>query len=231
MPVTHSARRINALGSAIRARRYLEIGVSTGTTFRDVDIFERVGVDPAFAFDTATLTNETTRLVPQTSDAFFLEEPGISFYDIAFIDGLHTFEQVVRDFSNVVLHTHSKSMIILDDTVPSDVYSAHRDEGALRHYRKSVGDGDVAWHGDVFKAVFYIHDFWPGLNYRTIMNSGNPQTLVWRSKAEPRKPVFNDLERISRLSFFDLWEHKVALQESSEDEAISLAVEQSSIRN
>ena len=57
-------------------------------------------------------------------------------YDLVLIDGMHTFEQVVRDLSNVLLRTHQRSVIILDDTVPDDVYSAVKDGAASYEYRK-----------------------------------------------------------------------------------------------
>jgi Methyltransferase domain len=222
--IGHSARRANALAGQLGARRYLEIGVSTGQTFRGVKIAERTGVDPAFRFDVSEVTDEFTRLVPSTSDLFFANEPLFPSYDVVFIDGLHTFEQVVRDLSNVMLRTHRRSVIILDDTLPNDVYSAIPNVAATMRHRKAAGNNDTAWHGDVFKSVFYIHDFWPSLNYRTVVGSGNPQTIVWRSPNGHRAPLFNNLETISRLSYFDLQEHMEVLRRSSEDEAISLCV-------
>jgi hypothetical protein len=222
--VNHSARRVNALGKQLNAKRYLEIGVSKGETFRDVEIAERTGVDPNFLFDTKEKSNEFTRFVVNTSDGFFSTEPLLPPYDVAFIDGLHTFEQVVRDFSNVLLHTHWQSAIIIDDTLPSDVYSAIPDIRSAHRFRKAAGGEGLAWHGDVFKTVFYIHDFWPSLNYRTITGSGNPQTLVWRANGIHRPPLFNNLERISRLTYFDLQDHLEVLQIVSEAEAIDLCI-------
>ena len=225
--MNHSARRLNALAAQLGARRYLEIGVNNGVTFRDVEIAERTGVDPKFLFDTSELVNDFTRLIPTTSDEFFASEPLFPPYDLVFIDGLHTFEQVVRDFSNTLLRTHRQSAVMLDDTIPNDVYSAIPDQHAALRHRTATGSNDGSWMGDVFKTVFYIHDFWPSLNYRTIIGSGNPQTLVWRANHMRRQPVFNSLERISRLTYFDLQEHLEVLQTSTEDEAISLCVTES----
>ena len=219
--MNHSARRANALSKQIDARRYLEIGVSKGDTFRGVEIAERTGVDPRFAFDTSELANEFTRFVSKTSDDFFAAEPILPPYDVVFIDGLHTFEQVARDFANVLLRTHRRSAILLDDTVPVDVYSAIRNQQSAIGHRKAAGGKGADWHGDVFKIVFYIHDFWPSLNYRTIIGSGNPQTLVWRANGVSRPPLFNSLEQISRLTYFDLQENLAVLKTATEDEAIA----------
>ena len=222
--MNQSARRINKLADQLDARTYLEIGVFQGDTFREVSVPFRTGVDPGFAFDTSTVNNDSTRLVQLTSDAFFAAEAGYAPYDLVFIDGLHTFEQVVRDMGNALLHAHKHSVLIFDDTVPSDVYSAIPDWAACLQYRKASCSGDLSWHGDVFKIAFYIHDFWPSLNYCTIIGSGNPQTLVWRAKGERRTALFDNLETISRLTYFDLQKHIDILRMMNEDDAIGKCV-------
>jgi hypothetical protein len=224
--MTITSQRINALVPLLGVRRYLEIGVSTGDTFRAVEAAERIGVDPAFMFDIGGLAAETTRLVPQTSDMFFAAEPLESLYDLVLIDGLHTFEQVMRDFTNAILHTHRRSAILIDDVFPNDAYSALPDEAATQRHRGGAGIQDAAWHGDVYKLVFAIHDFWPGLNYRTIMGAGNPQTLVWRARSGRRKPFFDNVEFISRLSYFDMLDCFSLMQPASEADAINLCLQE-----
>jgi hypothetical protein len=221
-PPTHTARRVNALASRIGARRYLEIGVQHGYTFRGVAIEQRVGVDPRFAFDTAEVADAATALHAMPSDRFFAEQAGSEPFDIVFIDGLHVFEQVVRDLTNTLAWTHRRSAILIDDTVPNDVYSALTSPRDALRFRQQAGGKGGAWHGDVFKAVFLIHDFFPFLDYRTIAGPDNPQTLCWRAAGPARKPVFNSLERISRLTWFDLQAHEAVMRTASEAEAIEL---------
>jgi hypothetical protein len=208
----------------IGGQRYLEIGVSTGDTFRAVEAAERTGVDPAFAFDITTFADAQTRLAPQTSDAFFAAEAPSNAYDLVFIDGLHQFEQVARDFSNAILHTHRRSVILIDDVFPNDAYSALPQEAATQRHRQAAGVEDAAWHGDVYKMVFVLHDFWPGLNYRTILGAGNPQTLVWRAGGVQRKPFFNNFEFITRLSYFDMLDCFSLMQPAAELDAIGLCL-------
>jgi hypothetical protein len=223
-PVHHSARRLNTLAHKLNLCRYLEIGVSSGGTFRDIEIAERTGVDPHFQFDTSEVVNESTFCIEKTSDNFFADILVTPTWDAVFIDGLHTFEQVVRDFNNTILRTHPRSVILLDDTWPSDIYSAHPDASAALRLRREAGNDSPAWHGDVYKIVYYIHDFWPSLNYRTITQSGNIQTLVWRGNSGNRRPLFNSLERISRLSYFDMQANLSVMRPTDEDEAIDLCV-------
>ncbi|MDB5403516.1 MAG: hypothetical protein JWQ55_5534 [Rhodopila sp.] len=222
--MNNTARRVNALAKQLGSRRYLEIGVLHGNTFRDVEIPERTAVDPGFGFDTSELANEVTRFFKQTSDDFFAEAPIFPPYDLVLIDGMHTFEQVVRDLSNVLVRTHQRSVIILDDTVPDDVYSTVKDGLASYRHRKTDSAPARGWQGDVYKTLFYIHDFFPSLNYRTIVRDGNPQTLVWRANGVHRSPVFDNLERISRLDYFELQDNLAVLQPATEAEAIALCV-------
>ncbi len=215
-----SARRINALARRLGFERYLEIGVRTGTTFLDVEVPERVAVDPNFAFDTAAAANEKTRFHAITSDEYFVNFADDGPFGMIFIDGLHRFEQVVRDLTNALAQTTRRSAILIDDTLPSDVYSAHRRQGEAIRLRQEAGGKGGAWHGDVFKTVFLIHDFFPFLDYRTIQENGNPQTLAWYGNDGGRRPVFNDLEAISRMTWFDLQSRRQVLRLSTEAEAI-----------
>ncbi len=223
--VSRTARRINTLAELLGAQRYLEIGVRTGSTFREVQMAERIGVDPRFMFDTTAVANETTHLHAIPSDQYFAEVADARPFDIAFIDGLHVFEQVTRDLTNTLARSTPRTVMLIDDTVPVDVYSAHRQQGMAIRLRREAGGKGGAWHGDVFKIVFLIHDFFPFLDYRTIMGAGNPQTLVWRAERLARKPVFDSLEAISRMTWIDLQAHRKVLQTASDDEAISLCCE------
>ena len=74
---------------------------------------------------------------------------------------------------------------------------------------------------DVYKVVFAIHDFHLGLRYATITDAGSRQTLVWRSHGEARRPIFDSLEAISRLSYFDFLEGRQRLEPATEDEALA----------
>ena len=102
---------------------------------------------------------------------------------------------------------------------------AERDQQEALRLRAAFGEnGNLLWHGDVFKLVFYI-DFCPSFDYCTIVESGNPQTLVWKAKEPlPRLPLFDSLEKISRMSFIDLLQNLNALRECVEEDAVSRCV-------
>lgn len=215
-----SARRLNRIARAVGAQRYLEIGVAGGETFRAVEVPERTGVDPAFRFDIDAVADARTHLVPVRSDVFFAGLPIEATFDLAFVDGLHTSTQTWRDLNNVLQHAHPRTVILIDDTLPVDPWSAIPDQVRSMRLRAAAARPGIPWHGDVFRAVFAIHDLHPGLDYRTITGSGNPQTLVWRSTAGGRPPRFEDVEAITRLDWFDLQDHLEVMRCAPEDEAI-----------
>jgi hypothetical protein len=215
-----SVRRLNRLAEAIGAQRYLEIGVQRGVTFRQVTVPDRTGVDPRLVADLSDLENQHVRVLPLRSDVFFAGLPPGATFDLVFLDGLHTFVQTWRDLINTLLHAHHRTVVLIDDTVPVDPWSAIPDQARSLRLRAAARQPGNPWHGDVFRVVAAIHDLHPGLDYRTIVGSGNGQTLVWRSTAGGRTPRFDSLEAIARLDWFDLQDHHDLLRAVPEDEAI-----------
>ena len=193
-----SARRINSLVDRFGFSDYLEIGVRSGDTLFNVKAQQRTGVDPFFAFDIcAHSSTPGLSLYPITSDAFFLGLDPSAKYDISLIDGLHTYDQTYRDILSTLHHSHQDTVIIIDDTIPCDAYSAHRDPATcLRLRGMNHNKDDGRWHGDTFKSVLLLLLFSPSLSIATIMDSGNPQTVVWRHSN--RRPSI-DYDKMNRL--------------------------------
>lgn len=215
-----SARRINEIAKLNNASSYLEIGVNKGVTFVDVDIENKDAVDPKFLFDTDEYATDKVRFFDQTSDAFFTsDKPKV--YDVIMIDGLHTFEQTFRDLLCSLRFAHPKTVWLIDDTVPVDVFSAIPRQNQCYKERQKAGLGGWQWHGDVFKIVPAIHDFIPTLDYATIIGSGNPQTMAWYRPRPEFQPKQNDLEKISRMSFFEIEPNVEQFNYCSHDDALA----------
>jgi methyltransferase family protein len=94
-----------------------------------------------------------------TSDDFFanetasLEQHGI---DVALIDGLHTYGQVVRDVENTLRYLRDDGVIVLHDCNPAHASSAcpvtsYADFRAQNHW------WNLRWSGDVWKAIVHLH--------------------------------------------------------------------------
>ena len=105
-------------------------------------------------------------------------------FDIIFIDGLHTYEQTFSDICNSISLSSPESFFLIDDTLPSDIYSSFRSQKLCYESRglhfedKSKLPKD--WHGDTYKTLFLINHYLRSYDYSTIINSGNPQTVMWR---------------------------------------------------
>lgn len=197
-----SVERINTIIRAFSLQKYLEVGVQRGLTFGEIECSSKTGVDIKFRFNWRSAASENVSLYEATSDEFFCEI-NKAVYDIVFLDGLHTFSQTLRDLNNTLLCTHDKSIIIIDDTIPVDIYSSFPNHDDALYLRESSGGKGKAWHGDVYKLIFYIAEFFPALSYRTIREGGNPQTILWRN---PRRceGIGISLSDISTLDFLFL---------------------------
>lgn len=210
---------INLLAQKFSFSKYLEIGVRDGSTFCNVDTPHKTAVDPHFAFNTENHISDQISYFSETSDEFFKNLPKRLMekpfnlnnqekdfkFDIIYIDGMHTFKQSYKDFRNVINYIHDNSIIIFDDTLPRDPYSAVPNQAKSLFYRRMANIDDDPWHGDVYKTIFAIHDFHPEFCYATNISTGYPQTIVWKNPtAQARRYRFNSMSDIMALSYFDM---------------------------
>ena len=109
-------------------KNYLEIGCDKNQLFSKVNIGNKIGVDPVSGGN-----------VRKTSDDFFKENK--SNFDIVFIDGLHTYEQVKKDILNSVNCLLDEGIILVHDCMPDSL-----GKQAVPRYK-------MQWNGDVWKAI------------------------------------------------------------------------------
>jgi len=107
---------------------YLEIGCDQNQLFSKVIIDNKIGVDPVSGGN-----------IRKTSDEFFRENNGK--FDIVFIDGLHTYEQVKKDILNSVNCLNENGIILVHDCMPDSL-----GKQAVPRYK-------MQWNGDVWKAI------------------------------------------------------------------------------
>lgn len=202
-----STRRITRLAQMNNTRNYLEIGVCKGDTFKSLDLRHKTGVDPEFQFDALSISSENVHLWEITSDEFFSSHYEIPAFDLVFLDGMHTYEQTYRDFINAISRSHSNTLFIIDDTLPSDRFSSIRDEGVANTRRRQESlIVSSAWHGDVYKCLILISLFHTNINYATITDQGNPQTVLWRRSLEDKtnnKPFIEFQDKRYLLKVFE----------------------------
>jgi hypothetical protein len=204
-----SPRRLNYLIRELHLRSYLEIGVFEGETFANVTARRRHGVDPNPLFDTVLLPRGASFAVT-TSDAFFATIRPSKRFDVAFLDGLHTFDQTYRDLINTFAHMRS-GVIVIDDTVPSDEYSAIPDQEASYAARAAAGLEGRPWHGDVWRVVLLLARHHGDLEWRTIVDDGNPQTLVWRRRRDAKvtAATVEEIDSATSSTYDDEFAHGV----------------------
>ena len=227
--MSHSARRLNTISKALGCKTYLEIGVATGETILSVDVPSRTGVDPYFAFDwrqEMSNANGTLDLQQCTSDKFFeLIDPPIK-YDLIFIDGLHTYEQTYRDIINALLHSHRGTVILIDDTVPSDVFSTSRDPQECIDLRYNFSEQrDSSWHGDTYKVVPLLRLFNPHYNLATITTGGNPQTLLWRADKANAPDGHSIVENLASADYMWFLKNRNLYNMTTEEEGLDRVIQ------
>ena len=181
---------------------YLEVGVHSGETFDQVRAARKVAVDPAFRFDAAAAAaaDPTAVFHEVTSDAFFAERcPADTRFDVVFLDGLHTYEQTLRDLMNTLARTRPDSVIVIDDVRPSGYPASLHDHARFEQIYATVPGTSPAWMGDVYRLVWFIAAFMPAWSYATVAEN-HGQLVLWR---EPRGEPSLDatVEGTARVSY------------------------------
>ncbi|MCW0233207.1 MAG: class I SAM-dependent methyltransferase [Ferrovibrio sp.] len=205
---------VNALLDLTNDRRYLEIGVNRGETFHNIRASHKVAVDPKFLFDVseAISANPEAEYHETTSDDYFENvAASTDTFDVVFLDGLHTFEQTLRDFNNAQFLLSNDGIILVDDVLPSGFQSAIRDIPKWQKVRAALNIQDKSWMGDVYKLVFYIASYVPAFSFATIANN-HGQTVLWRQQ-RAHDPLNDTLmEPLVRMNYDDLILHKSTMR-------------------
>ena len=169
-----------------RPRTYLEIGIQNGHSIALTRV-PSIGIDPEFSIEAEIQAD--VHLARTTSDEFFtrahplahLPEPVV---DLAFIDGMHLSEYVVRDYLAVERFTIPSSVVVFDDMLPRSV-----DEAARRRHTQF-------WTGDVYKALEALRQFRPDL---TVIEVATEGTGTARG-ALPGRPARRRHARVRRVA-------------------------------
>jgi hypothetical protein len=166
---THVVQSI--LGSG-EGKVYLEIGVQHGESFRLVRATTKIGVDPCLGLRGARrpkrrlwearghvnrLRRSTTGelLYPIPSDLFFERHLRVldgHKIDVAFVDGLHSYEQSYRDVQNCLEHLADDGVVVLHDCRPRTAAAALPDHGDAKRHPEFQG----VWNGEVYKTIIRL---------------------------------------------------------------------------
>lgn len=145
---------INSLIKKNKYKRYLEIGIGDGTNFKNIICDYKTNVDPFL--DTLSGQGSTLPINKMTSDEFF--KTTTEKFDIIFVDGLHTFEQTLKDIINSFNHLNSEGIVVCHDMLPPTEW----------HQRDSNEPDGGEWNGTCWKAIAYLRTTDPTIDIKTI---------------------------------------------------------------
>jgi SAM-dependent methyltransferase len=151
---------------------YLEIGVRTGASLA-LARGAAIGVDPEPMLSVDLPA--TCEVVRSTSDAFFESWTGERKVELGFIDGLHLFEQSLRDFIHLERVADRNGVIVIDDVFPNHPHQARRQRGTR------------AWTGDVWKLHQVLRRLRPDLTLLPV--DTHPTGLLLVAGLDPNSTV------------------------------------------
>jgi hypothetical protein len=147
---------------------YFEIGTGKGDSL-SVANCAAVGVDPNFRMGTRDIVGKKPfcALYQMPSDTFFHRHDPTHIFDgpidLAFLDGMHYCEYLLRDFANTERHCRRNSVIVLHDCVPVEIAIAERTASpSLEAIRAGW------WMGDVWRTLLALRGHRPDLAFTVI---------------------------------------------------------------
>lgn len=184
MPGDPYSVTLERLHGWLKPAGYIEIGVESGRTLAlALPTTIAIGIDPTPVLQVPL--SARTQVYAMTSDAFFATHDvqarlGLAAVDMAFIDGLHLFDQVLRDFINLEAVAAPESVILIHDVLPLDEGATARRPPATSRY----------WTGDVWKALLALRRHRPDLAIFVI--PALPSGLAVVTRLDPASTVLRD---------------------------------------
>lgn len=166
---------------------YVEIGLGHGRSLALAGPETMaIGIDPfQGAWERLNYVNPhiPATLFPLASDDFFSQHDlrkiiSKETFDLAFIDGLHLFEQALKDFINLERYARRNSVILIHDCLPIAPILAERE--------RCTG----FWTGDVWRLIPCLKTFRPDLKIMTIPTK--PSGLGVVTNLDSKSTVLSD---------------------------------------
>jgi hypothetical protein len=155
---------IQSIIDAKKAINYLEIGVQNGANFFRIHAQHKVAVDPSFTFfnlRTFGLSlkynrSKSSKYYRCSSDDYFSQHRFPPLFDVIFIDGLHTFEQSLKDVLNALNRLSDTGVVILHDCNPPTAMEAYPAKSWQHVARLRLPGWSGVWCGEVWKTIVYL---------------------------------------------------------------------------
>ena len=179
---------LKRLHDILQPKTYFEIGTLNGDTLKLADC-SSISVDPMYQIASDVLGKKPSCQFFQVgSDEFFRKHDPERILgdkiDLAFLDGMHLFEFLLRDFTNIERYCARNSVVVLHDCVPGDEFIAVRSPNDPDR-QKSSRPG--YWTGDVWKILPALKAFRPDL--RIVVVDAPPTALVLITNLDAQNDV------------------------------------------
>ena len=181
---------LQRLHSELRPKNYLEIGTDWGDSLK-LARCPSIAIDPNFAFGSDVLGEKPIcALFRMTSDSFFANHDPTTILgrpiDLAFLDGMHRCEFLLRDFANTERHCRVNSVIIMHDCIPVEVSIADRNRGGVTVEPHRMN----WWTGDVWRTLLILKNYRKDLRITAL--DAPPTGLVCITNLNPRSTQLMD---------------------------------------
>ncbi len=173
--------------------KYLEIGADHNHCFNSIPVKDKTGVDPKQGGNTRT-----------TSDNFFKKNN--KFFDVIFVDGLHTFEQCRKDIINSLKFLNVNGYLFIHDLIPRNF---------MEEFVPPMG---TPWSGDVWKVAQELCKT-KGLKFYVI-KADHGVGLI--KKIQDNINYFDDYNNLKNLKFKDFLEINKEINYIEPEEAIEI---------
>jgi hypothetical protein len=183
---------------------YFEIGTNKGKSL-ELSKCRSIAVDPRFVLNVDVVgKKDFLALIQLPSDEAF--ESGIldgfaAKFDIAFLDGLHLVEYLLRDIINCERYMAEDGVMLLHDTRPFNLMSAERTPPG------------GAWAGDVWKILPILAEFRPDLRITHLDCKPTGLTLVqgpWGGSASLSNSYNEIIDRFVTMTIDDYGPERLA---------------------
>ncbi|HHO76806.1 MAG TPA: class I SAM-dependent methyltransferase [Deltaproteobacteria bacterium] len=160
MPGSNYLEILSSFHRHMQPKSYVEIGIGVGNSLTLVNPETKaVAIDPSP--NILNPIRARAKIYPVTSDDFFkrynlFQELGTDSIDLVFIDGLHIYEQIFKDFINIEKYSDKKTVVLIHDCLPVNRSVAARSSTSR------------FWCGDVWKIIPCLSKYRPDLNIRII---------------------------------------------------------------
>ena len=190
----HYLVTLQRLHTMLEPKTYFEIGTLQGSSLAQARCAS-LAVDPGFQIAETNLNELLAKpeihFYRMRSDDFFAKHSPSNILggpvDLAFLDGMHRCEYLLRDFMNTERHCKSNSIIALHDCLPVEAALATRVPYAIRADAPHRKDW---WAGDVWRTSLLLRRHRPDLHMSVLDCS--PTGLVLITNLDPMSNILSD---------------------------------------